>query len=154
MSEAPVDFAAFLNESRDGWVQNVGLTFVRATAEEVVAELTVGPSHLQSYGIVHGGVHCGMIETLASVGAALHAWPLGKSVVGLENSTSFLRAVRAGKLTATGRPLTRGRTSQVWEVSIQDERERLVASGRVRLLCLDPDRPIAGESTRMDLEQP
>src|SRR5262249_30128933 len=97
----PQDFAAFLNENADGWVRSTGLTFVRATSEEVVAEFTVGPSHLQSYGIVHGGVHCGVIESLASVGAALYAMPLGKSVVGLENTTSFLRAVRSGKLTGT-----------------------------------------------------
>ena len=54
-------------------------------------------------------------------------------MVGLENSTSFIRAVRSGKLHAVARPLTRGRSSQVWEAWIRDDKDQLVAQGRVRL---------------------
>jgi uncharacterized protein (TIGR00369 family) len=130
----------------------MGISITKATGEEVRGELTVGPQHLQPYGVVHGGVHCGLIETLASVGAALFALPRGQSVVGLENSTSFVRAVRIGaKLHAISTPITRGRTTQVWEATIFDEEERIVASGRVRLLCLDQDRPLAGEQVHVPL---
>src|SRR4051812_11680812 len=117
MSETEhADAAALLNEHRDGWCTAMNLTFVRATSAEVVAELSVGPQHLQGYGIVHGGVHCGVIETLASIGAALHAIESGQAVVGLENHTSFVRAVREGeRLTARATPVTRGRSSQLWE---------------------------------------
>jgi uncharacterized protein (TIGR00369 family) len=108
----------------------------------VRCEWEVGPQHLQGYGIVHGGVHCGVIETLASVGAAVVAMARGQAVVGLENSTSFIRAVRSGRLHAEARPVSRGRTTQVWEASIWDEHEHVVALGRVRLLCLDAERPL------------
>ena len=78
--------------------------------------------------------------------------PRGQSVVGLENSTSFVRAVRLGaKLHAVSTPITRGRTTQVWEATIFDEEERIVATGRVRLQCLDQDRPLAGEQVRVPL---
>jgi uncharacterized protein (TIGR00369 family) len=137
--------AATLNEHRDGWCTAMGLTFVRATADEVVAELTIGPQHLQVYGIVHGGVLCGVIETVASVGAGLHALERGQGVVGLENHTSFIRGAREGEaLRATARPLTRGRTTQVWEASVLGPDGKLLATGRVRLLCIEPgqlDRP-------------
>ena len=124
----------------------MGITITRATQDEVRAELTVGQEHLQGYGIVHGGVHCGLIETLASIGAALFALPNGQSVVGLENTTSFVRAVRAGaKLHAVSTPITRGRRTQVWEARVLDEDERVVAIGRVRLLCIESDQPLAGE---------
>jgi uncharacterized protein (TIGR00369 family) len=63
-------------------------------------------------------------------------------VVGLENNTSFIRAVSSGRLHAVARPVTRGRRTQVWEAWIRDEDERLVAQGRVRLLCLDQDGPL------------
>jgi len=146
------DFSAQLNAVRGGWPETMGITITKATADEVKGELTVGPQHLQPYGVVHGGVHCGLIETLASVGAALFALPRGQSVVGLENSTSFVRAVRSGaKLHAVSTPITRGRTTQVWEATIFDEEERIVATGRVRLLCLDQDRPLAGERVRVPL---
>src|SRR6202049_5307170 len=90
------DFSEQMNAARGGWPETMGITIPRAAADEVKAELTVGPQHLQPYGVVHGGVYCGLIETLASVGAALFALPRGQSVVGLENRTSFGRGVREG----------------------------------------------------------
>jgi 1,4-dihydroxy-2-naphthoyl-CoA hydrolase len=149
------DFSAQMNELKGGWPQAMGITITRATADEVKGELTVGPQHLQPYGVVHGGVHCGLIETLASVGAALFALPRGQSVVGLENTTSFIRAVRVGaSLHAIAKPVTRGRTTQVWEASIYDAEDRIVATGRVRLLYLEPDRPLAGEQVKTPLHPP
>ncbi|HEY6968578.1 MAG TPA: PaaI family thioesterase [Candidatus Angelobacter sp.] len=139
------DFSDSLNASLGGWSEAMGLHFLRATAETVQAELEIGPEHLQAYGIVHGGVHSGVIETIASVGAALTALPTGQAVVGVENHTSFLLAVREGKLHATARPLMRGRRTQVWEASIVDDAGRTVASGRVRFIVLEKDSSLAGE---------
>lgn len=138
-----------LNAPRSGWNHAMGLRFISASADEVVATWEVGPEHLQPYGIVHGGVHCGVIETLCSTGAAVHAMPSGASVVGLENQTSFVRAVRGGTLTARATPLHRGRRSQVWEASIKDAQGRLVATGRVRLLCLEAGTHLAGEGVQI-----
>jgi uncharacterized protein (TIGR00369 family) len=138
------DFAATLNGSLDGWNSAMGLRFVSASKDEVVAELEIGPAHRQPYGIVHGGVHAGIIETVASVGAALYAMPLGRSVVGLENHTSFLHAVREGVLRVTARPLTRGRRTQVWEGTVTDASGRVAATGRVRLLSLEAEAELAG----------
>ena len=143
------DLAPILNENLDGWSRANALRFLKASPEEVIAEIRIGPQHLQPYGLVHGGVHAGLIETLASVGAALQVLPQGRSAVGLENTTSFLRAVRQGTLCGTARPLTRGKTTQVWQVEVKDERGRLVSIGRVRLLCPEADTPIAGAPTRL-----
>ena len=125
-----------------GWVRDMGIVITSASADEVTAELEVAEKHHQAYGIVHGGVHCGLVETLASIGAAMVALPRGQRVVGLENATSFIRAVRSGKLKATAKPVTRGRTTQVWEVLVHDGEGRLAAQGRVRLLCLAGDQQL------------
>lgn len=142
---ATVDAAEFLNDHLDGWGRTMGLRYVRATEDEVVAEVLIDDRHRQAYGIVHGGVHSGLIETACSAGAALFSLRHVRSAVGLENSTSFLRAVREGRLTVAARPLTRGLRSQVWEATVRDERDRAVATGRVRLLCLEADASLAGE---------
>lgn len=144
------DFAPMLNENLDGWSKAMGLRFVRVTLDEVVAAWTVGPEHRQAYGIVHGGVHCGVIETLASVGAAMNALQHGRTVVGLENATSFLHAVREGTLTCTARPVSRGRRSQVWEAVVEDESGRKVAIGRVRLMVLEPEAQLAGKKAALE----
>jgi 1,4-dihydroxy-2-naphthoyl-CoA hydrolase len=130
------DLLASINQL-GGWAREMGVVVTTANADEVVAYFDVAPKHLQAYGIVHGGVHCGIVETVTSIGAAMVAMPRGQRVVGLENSTSFIRAVRSGRLVATAKPVTRGRKSQVWEAWIRDDAGQLVAEGRVRLLCLD-----------------
>ena len=146
------DFSERLNARPEGWLQAMGVTITKATPDEVRAELTVGEQHLQGYGIVHGGVHCGLIESLASIGAALYALPRKQSVVGLENNTSFIRAVRAGaRLRAVSTPITRGRKTQVWEARVLDGDDRVVAQGRVRLLCLEQEEVLAGEPVRSPL---
>jgi 1,4-dihydroxy-2-naphthoyl-CoA hydrolase len=140
-----VDLAPDLNSSMAGWAAAMDLKFVRAAADEVVVEWEVSARHLQPHGIVHGGVYAGVIETVTSVGASIHARSHGRSVVGLENHTSFLRAVREGRLRAIARPLTLGRRTHVWEASISDATGRVVATGRVRLLCLEPSAWLAGQ---------
>jgi 1,4-dihydroxy-2-naphthoyl-CoA hydrolase len=148
------DFAEDLNRIPEGWVTAMGMTITHATKDEVRCELTVGQQHLQGYGIVHGGVHCGVIETLSSMGAYLFARERGQHVVGLENNTSFIRAVRVGsKLHAVAKPVTRGRQTQVWQAQVVDDQERLVATGRVRLLCLSEDQSLAGEKVKGALSQ-
>jgi len=135
-----------LNQRRGGFNLSIGLRFLSASYEEVVAEVPVGPEHHQPYGLVHGGVYAAMIETLASVGAALNAAADGRSAVGLENATTFLKAVREGTLTGRATPLSRGRRTQVWQVRITDDADRLVAQGRVRMLCLEGGAQVAGET--------
>lgn len=122
----------------------LGLVVTSATRDEVTATFEIGPRHRQPQGIVHGGVYATVIESLASVGAALDAMTKGKNVVGLENHTSFVRAARDGTLHAVARPITRGRRSQLWEVVIRNEAQAIVATGRVRLLALEPEAEVAG----------
>jgi len=146
MADTHVDVVTMLNAARGGFEVAMGLTFTRATPDEVACEVPVGPHLAQPYGLVHGGVYSSIVETLASVGAALFAMPKGQTTVGLENTTTFLRAVRTGKLTGIARPLHRGRATQVWEVEIRGDDGKLASTGRVRLLCLEPGAAIAGET--------
>ena len=105
---------------------------------------------MQPYGLVHGGVYAGMIETMCSTGAALTVWEENKSTVGLENNTSFLKAVRSGRLRCTAKPLVLGKRSHVWEASIHDDKSRLVATGRVRMMVLEPGAEVAGRVVNME----
>jgi 1,4-dihydroxy-2-naphthoyl-CoA hydrolase len=142
MEVPPADLAEFVNNLPSGWVREMGIKILGASPDQVTCEWHVSEKHHQGYGIVHGGVHSGVIETLASIGAAMVAHPRGQRVAGLENSTSFIRAVRSGRLHATAKPVSRGRSTQLWEAWVWDEHEHLVAQGRVRLLCFDADRPL------------
>lgn len=123
----------------------LGVRIVRSGPDEVVLEYDVDDRHRQPYGIVHGGMHCTVVESACSMGAAIAAASRGQSVVGIDNHTSFIHAVREGRLTVTARPLTRGRRSQLWQADVRSDDGTLVASGRVRLLALDAGSALAGE---------
>ncbi len=145
----PEGIAEALNDRRGGFNRLIGLRFTSVEYDEVVAELNVTEDLHQPYGLVHGGVYATMIETLASVGAAMNAMPYGQSCVGLENSTSFVRAVRDGKLVGRATPVTRGRRTHVWEVRIEGGDGKLAATGRVRMLCMEAGAEVAGEKVAM-----
>jgi uncharacterized protein (TIGR00369 family) len=128
-----------------GFVASLGLVLTSVGEGEVTATLDVGPQHHQPYGLVHGGVYCSMVETAASIGAAL--WAMNHDMVGavgVSNSTDFLRSHREGELTATATPIHQGRTQQLWQVEITDGGARLVARGQVRLQNLQSAEQIGG----------
>jgi 1,4-dihydroxy-2-naphthoyl-CoA hydrolase len=108
------------------------LTFDRMDADGIDASWSAGPESHQPFGIVHGGVHCMVIEGMCSLAAALWLGDEGR-VVGVNNSTDFYRAVSEGRLTSTCRPVHRGRSQQVWTVETTDADGKLVARGQVRL---------------------
>lgn len=119
-----------------GFGGGIGLRFGEITPDRVVVTVEVGPHLHQPYGIVHGGVYCAIVEEVASVAGAVWLGGEGK-VVGVNNNTDFLRAVTEGTLTATGTPVHRGRTQQLWRVEITDSDGRTAAVGQVRLANLD-----------------
>ncbi|WP_039825471.1 PaaI family thioesterase [Nocardia testacea] len=122
-----------LNEiSKGTFADLMGLRVTELGPDRVRGEWTVTPRLHQPAGIQNGGVLCTVVETLASTGGA--AWYGERGVVvGVNNNTDFLRAVREGKLTAEATPLHRGGMQQLWQVVISDEDGRLVARGQVRL---------------------
>ncbi|EYT61835.1 esterase [Dietzia sp. UCD-THP] len=118
-----------------GFGGGIGMEYLEITPDRVVVSVAVGPHLLQPYGIVHGGVYCAIAEEVASVAGAVWLGGEGK-VVGVNNSTDFLRAVTEGTLTATGIPVHRGRTQQLWRVEITGDDGRTAAVGQVRLANL------------------
>jgi 1,4-dihydroxy-2-naphthoyl-CoA hydrolase len=120
--------------------KELGLVFTEISPDRTRAQVDVVPKLLQPMGIVHGGVYCSMVESLASVAA--YTWKAangGGSVVGVNNNTDFLRAIRRGVVYGTAIPIHRGRRQQLWQVTIVDADDRLVARGQVRLQNLEPN---------------
>jgi 1,4-dihydroxy-2-naphthoyl-CoA hydrolase len=118
----------------EGFDNELGLTYLEMTPDGGRAQLKIHDKLLQPWGIVHGGVYCSIVESLASVSA--HFWLTengGGTVVGVNNNTDFLRAISAGTVTAVSTPIHRGRRQQLWLITVTDDTGRLVARGQVRL---------------------
>ncbi|MCI0425593.1 MAG: PaaI family thioesterase [Actinobacteria bacterium] len=120
---------------RPTFVAHAGIELAEATADRAVARLVINDNHHQPYGVVHGGVYCTLSETAASTGAALWAMAQGMAgAVGVTNITDFLRATSDGVLVAEATPVHRGRTQQLWRVTIvREEDGKMAAQSQVRL---------------------
>ena len=117
----------------------LGLRFTELSPDGARAQLEVTPKLLQPRGLVHGGVYCSMVETLASLSA--FTWLAtrgGGDVVGVNNNTDFLRSIGSGTVFGTAEPIHRGRRQQLWLVTITDDHDQVVARGQVRLQNLEP----------------
>jgi uncharacterized protein (TIGR00369 family) len=116
----------------------LGLQFTELTPDGARAQLEVTPKLLQPMGLVHGGVYCSMVESMASVAAfvwrSAHG---GWHVVGVNNNTDFLRSIKSGMVYGKAEPIHRGRSQQLWLVTITDDDDRVVARGQVRLQNLE-----------------
>jgi 1,4-dihydroxy-2-naphthoyl-CoA hydrolase len=130
--EVQVDFASLADRTVFGVL---GIEALEATAKRVVMRLPVTHRVHQPYGVLHGGVSALLAESAASFGAALAA-PPDHQVVGIELNASHLRPMRAGTLTAVATPIRVGRTVQVWDIALTDERDRPICHARCTLAVM------------------
>lgn len=127
-----IDAATMTEIAGRGFDGAVGLEYTEVSADRVRATWEVTPRLHQPAGIMHGGVLCSVVESVASIGGSVWLGERGH-VVGVNNNTDFLRATRGGRLFAEGAPIHRGRTQQIWQVDVTDETGRHIAQGKVRL---------------------
>ena len=132
-----------LSDTLGGVAELLGIEIEEMSPKRVTATMPITPDHHQPFGVLHGGVSVVLAESAASVGGHLAA-PEGHSAVGIEINANHVRSMREGRLTATATPLHTGRSTQVWEVKIKDEEDRLICASRCTLAVVEQtDAPSA-----------
>lgn len=118
----------------------LGIKFTKITKEEVCGTMPVNENTVQPFRILHGGASVALAETLCSIGAWINV-PDDKSAVGLEINANHVRAVPEGKeVHALAKPIHIGLSTQVWEIKIYDEREKLVCVSRCTMAVVKKSR--------------
>lgn len=118
--------------SRNTAMEALGIVFTAVGDDFVRATMPVDARTLQPHGLLHGGASVLLAETLGSSAGGLCVDDKSM-VVGIEINANHLRAVRAGSVTGTARPLHLGRSTQVWEIRIEDDAGRLACISRLTL---------------------
>ncbi|MDQ2972141.1 MAG: hotdog fold thioesterase [Pseudomonadota bacterium] len=129
----------------DGWSERTLMRAIDIRITEIGDEFLRGTMPVddrtrQPYGILHGGASVALAETLGS-SAAMLCCEDGFAAVGLEINANHLRAVREGTVTGTARPLHIGRTTQVWEIRIEDDAGHLTCVSRLTMAVV-PKRAV------------
>lgn len=110
----------------------LGIVFTERGPDFLRATMPVDARTRQPYGLLHGGASVLLAETLGSTAGGLCVGE-DEGVVGIEINANHLRGVREGEVTGTARPLHLGRSTQVWEIRIEDARGRLACISRLTL---------------------
>jgi 1,4-dihydroxy-2-naphthoyl-CoA hydrolase len=116
--------------------EHLGMQFTEIGDDFIRGTMPVDHRTHQPYGLLHGGASVALAETLGSVGAALTVDHEKMMCVGLEINANHVRSVRSGVVTGTAKPIHIGATTQVWDIRITDERDRLVCVSRLTVAVL------------------
>jgi uncharacterized protein (TIGR00369 family) len=120
------DHAAITERLKGTLSDLLGVRFVEATPERVVAELTCRPELTTWGGSLHGGTLMALADTVGAVATVLNL-PQGASTTTLESKTNFFAAGRSGTVRAESTPLHRGKRTMVWQTRVTDEVGRLLS---------------------------
>lgn len=119
-----------LIETQGGQLANkMGIELLELSAEKSVATMPV-EGNRQVIGLLHGGAHVVLAESLGSMSSAIHAGP-GRIAVGIEINASHSRSVTEGVVTATCEALVLGRTLATHQITIRDEKGTLLSTVRM-----------------------
>lgn len=123
-------------QSRGTAMEPLGIVFTEVGPDYLRATMPVDARTHQPYGLLHGGASVLLAETLGST-AGMLCVDEGNGVVGIEINANHLRGVRSGTVTGTVRPVHVGRSTQVWDIRIEDDAGRLVCVSRLTVAVIE-----------------
>ena len=129
------DLARLNASSQNTLVEHLQIHYTELGDDYLVATMPVSAITHQPFGLLHGGASVVLAETLGSVAGNLAA-PIGKVCVGQEVNANHLRSVRSGWVTGTATAVYIGGRSQVWNISITDQKSRLICCSRLTLAVI------------------
>ena len=126
-----------LNKMSDNtMLQHLGIEFVEVGEDFITARMPVDKRTHQPYGLLHGGASVALAETLGSVAAHCSIDAAKFYCVGLEINANHLKGVRDGFVYGTARSIHVGRSTQVWEIRIENDKEELICISRITMAIL------------------
>lgn len=129
----PVSVELLNAHAAGNMVGHLGIVFTGVGDDWVRATMPVDERTRQPFGLLHGGASVALAETLGSMAGWLCVDPQTQACVGLEINANHLRAMREGTVTGTARAVHVGRSTQVWDILIEDEAGRKVCVSRLTL---------------------
>ena len=118
-------------------IEHLGIEFLELGDDYIKARMPVDHRTIQPFGLLHGGASVALAETLGSVAANLCVDREKKMCVGLEINANHIRPVTSGFVYGIARPIHIGASTQLWEIRIHNEQEKLVCISRLTMAILD-----------------
>jgi len=117
-------------------METLGIKFITAEENKVVATMPVNSRVHQPDGVLHGGATVALAETVGSYASFLSIDKETQMVRGIEISANHIGGIKEGLVIATAKPIHKGKTTHLWEIRIVDEQERLISICKLSTIVL------------------
>lgn len=117
-------------------METLGIHFTAFGDDWLRGTMPVDHRTQQPFGLLHGGASVVLAETLGSSAALLTLDVEKELAVGLDINANHIRGVRSGIVTGTAKAVHLGRTTQVWEIRIEEESGKLVCLSRLTMAVI------------------
>jgi uncharacterized protein (TIGR00369 family) len=131
----PELYRRIIESGGGGLTQKMGVEFLELSAEYSVARMPV-EGNTQVVGLLHGGAHVVLGESLGSISSAIHGGPT-RYAVGIEINATHSRSITEGWVTGTCTSLVLGRTLCTHEIVMTDEQGRRLSTVRMTNMLRD-----------------
>jgi 1,4-dihydroxy-2-naphthoyl-CoA hydrolase len=128
---------AIQKTGRGTLAEALGIEITHIGENSITATMPVDHRTIQPMGLLHGGASVALAETVGSISANGTIDHDKQYCVGLEINANHIRGVRSGLVKGTSTALHIGRSTQVWEIKITDEADRLVCVSRLTIAVLN-----------------
>jgi 1,4-dihydroxy-2-naphthoyl-CoA hydrolase len=135
--KSPATLEQLKERSKNTLMENLGIEYLEIGDDFLKARMPVDSRTRQTAGILHGGASAALAETLGSIGAGLCVDRERKRIVGLEINANHIRPVTGGWVTGITTPIHVGAATQIWEIRIYNEQEKLVCISRLTVANID-----------------
>jgi uncharacterized protein (TIGR00369 family) len=130
-----IDLHCLNATSRNTLIEHLQIEYSDVTDNAISATMPVCSFTHQPLGMLHGGASVVLAETLGSV-AANFCVTDDYFCVGLDINANHIRSMREGMVTGTATPIHLGATTQVWQIEIKDQRDRLICTSRLTVAVM------------------
>ena len=119
------------NISKNTLNETLSIKFIDIGEDFVKAKMPVNKSVHQPDGILHGGATAALAETVGSTAAFVLLKRKDIIVRGIEISTNHLKSISEGEVIATAKPINLGRTIQLWDIKITNQKDELISISKL-----------------------
>ena len=119
------------NISKNTLNETLSIKFIDIGEDFVKAKMPVNKSVHQPDGILHGGATAALAETVGSTAAFVLLKRKDIIVRGIEISSNHLKSISEGEVIATAKPINLGRTIQLWDIKITNQKGELISISKL-----------------------